>query len=390
MNCNRFPIYTKYQKLIEEGFKILEPSLYQYFKDIWEYELIGEPQDKLREITNNIYYELYFLVQWLVYVDNYLESCNRTCLNKEEIERIKQKFLPNCPLICSNEKSLEIIKLFESKIPTCSAESYRWLGEGVCNSGDLIYEVLEIIKQGERKLIRVPLNANNQYYLNLGIPQEQVTKLLQTRTIKEKSELCCRYESVNSPLIRILSMTQTSVTFEYQLNNPEGTITFKLNNQVQSSNQSSGTITFSGLSISQNYKLEVTVRNCAGSVSIEREFDTPPYILKIILDNNLQGNLQLLNGLQVGDNVINTHCSQIIVGFQGINILHKITGFLVNGQERINDVVFNQIINGSNVGGSYIFPCFDKDAIVEIKGERLLTCSDINVNMTGNTITISV
>ena len=110
--CNNFPEYTKYQRLIQEGFDLLYPSLYQNFTDIWDYELIGEPQTDLRNATNNLYYELYRLAEWLVYVDQYLERCGRTCLNKEESDKIKSKFLIDCPLICSNDKSLQLIKLF--------------------------------------------------------------------------------------------------------------------------------------------------------------------------------------------------------------------------------------------------------------------------------------
>lgn len=390
MNCNNFPIRNKYERLIQEGFELIYPSLYQKFIDIWEYELIGEPQEDLRNHTNNLYYELYRLAEWLVYVEQYLERCGRACLNKEESDKIKSKFLIHCPLICSNDKSLELIKLFESEIPICSTQSYRWLGTGKCLSGDLIYQTLELIQNGVKRLVIVPLTANNQYYLDLGIPQEEATRLINNRIIQQDSSQCCPYDEINSPFIQFISVIPTALTVEYQLNNPQAIAVFELNGQIQTVTQSSGTLIFSGLTASTTYVLNVTVSNCAGNLTLELPIETPPYILTIQIGNNLQGNIQLLNGLQVGNNIIPNHCTQVVVGFEGINTLHKITTFLVDGEDKLEEVIFNQIIGGHNVGGSFTFPCFNKDTTVFIDGERAINCDDINLTITGNTITISV
>ncbi|MCS7317138.1 MAG: hypothetical protein NZZ41_02295 [Candidatus Dojkabacteria bacterium] len=390
MNCNLFPEYTKHQKLIQEGFDLLYPSLYQHFTDIWEKELIGEPQKELRELANKLYYELYRLAEWLVEVDRYIERCNKGCIQKQESDKIKEKFLITCPLICLNDKSLELIKLFESNLPFCSNESYRWIGEGVCDSANLVYRVLELVQNGVKRFVIVPLHANTQYYLDLGIPSGEVTRLINSRLIQSNHPQCCPYPAVNMPYVRILSLLQTAVSFEYHLNNGQATGVFELNGQVQTVNQPSGTIIFSSLTPTNSYTLKVTVSNCAGSLSLTLPFDTPPYVLTIQIGVNLQGNIQLLNGLVVGGNVITTYCSQVVVAFQGINVLHKITKFEVDGQDKLNEVVFTQIVNGYNVGGSFTFPCFDKDTTIFIDGERLFSCDDINLSVTGNTITISV
>ena len=166
--------------------------------------------------------------------------------------------------------------------------------------------------------------------------------------------------------------------------------TFELNGQVQTTSAASGTIIFSGLTPTSPYTLKVSVTNCAGTVELELDIETPPYILTIQLGQNLVGNIQLFNGLQVGTNVITQYCSQVSVAFQGINTLHEITVFQVDGQDRLNDVIFNQVLGTSNVGGSFTFPCFDRDHTVFIDGVRALNCDDINIAVTGNTITISV
>lgn len=390
MSCNNFPKYTKYQKLIEEGFQILKPSLYQNFEDIWDYELIGEPQLDLRTQTNNLYYELYRLVEWLQFVERRLESCLTGCITEEESKKIRDKFLIDCPLICSNPESLRLIRLFEAELPICGTESYRWIGGGTCLVGDFIYQTLELTRDGQSTIQLVPLTAGLQYYLDLGIPQAEAQRLIQTRVIELESENCCPYQEVNAPFVQIVSVTATAISVEYQLNNPQASGTIRVGNQTQTVTTSSGTIIFTGLIPGTAYQVEFTVGNCAGQLTLTVPVSTPPYLVTITLGQNLIGNVELLNGLQVGVNTFLVYCNQVNIGFQGINQIHEIRTFTSNGQNVLNQVVWNQVINNKNIGGTFTIPCIDRDYELFIDGVRALDCDNIVTSVSGNTITISL
>lgn len=390
MNCNNYPYHTIYNNLIDKAFRIIEPYLFNYFDDIIHFEKYGEYQGDLRNIINNYFYELYRLAEWLKYVFDYLKSCNKTCLHKEEIEKTKNRFLINCPLICSNPRSKEIIQIFEEVIPLCETISYTWHPISSCYKGDLIYTKVKEYVNGVEKTIIIPPDATVEDIIQLGIPEPYATNLFNGRIVQLDSPNCCKYESLNLPYLDIVNITNNSITLSYIFQNDDAVGTITVNGQSINLTQPSGTITVTGLSPNVNYQAVFTVTNCAGSITVNKSFSTLPYIVTITLGPNISGNISLGNGLVVGTNVFTTYCSQVNISWTGINNLHEVTEFLVDGQDRLSDIVWNQIFNGKNIGGTFTIPCIDKDYTVYIEGVRALDCSQINVELDGNTITISV
>jgi hypothetical protein len=361
-----------------------------YFDDIVHYERYGDHQKDLRTLINNYFYELYRLVEWLEYIDNHLLVCGKSCLTQEEIEKSKTKFLIDCPLICSNPRSRELIALFENSIPTCGTTSYQWYNIDTCYQGDVIrYKVRSVI-DGVESIINIPYNATIADIIALGIPDPWATNLFNTRIVQLDSPDCCQYSSVNPPFLDVIAVTTSSITLSYVLQNPQATGTITLGSQTINLVEPTGTVTFTGLNLNTSYNITMTVSNCAGSFTINRTVSTLPYLVIIELGPNVTGNIQILGQFQVGINQVGTYCSQINIAWQGINNIHEITEFLVNGQSGLSDVTWNQVFNNKNIGGVYTIPCIDRDYTIYIEGIRALDCDDITTNMSGNTITISL
>jgi hypothetical protein len=361
-----------------------------YFDDIVHYERYGDHQKDLRTLINNYFYELYRLVEWLEYIDNHLLVCGKSCLTQEEIEKSKTKFLIDCPLICSNPRSRELIALFENSIPTCGTTSYQWYNVDTCYQGNVIrYKVRSII-DGVESIINIPYTATIADIIALGIPDPWATNLFNTRIVQLNSPDCCQYSSVNPPFLDVIAVTTSSITLSYVLQNPQATGTITLGSQTINLVEPTGTVTFTGLNLNTSYNITMTVSNCAGSLTINRTVSTLPYLVIIELGPNVTGNIQILGQFQVGINQVGTYCSQINIAWQGINNIHEITEFLVNGQSGLSDVTWNQVFNNKNIGGVYTIPCIDRDYTIYIEGIRALDCDDITTDMSGNTITISL
>lgn len=388
--CNTYPYHSRYNNLIEKGYRILEPYMLSYFDDIVHYERYGDHQKDLRTLINNYFYELYRLVEWLEYIDNHLLVCGKSCLTQEEIEKSKTKFLIDCPLICSNPRSRELIALFENSIPTCGTTSYQWYNVDTCYQGNVIrYKVRSII-DGVESIINIPYTATIADIIALGIPDPWATNLFNTRIVQLNSPDCCQYSSVNPPFLDVIAVTTSSITLSYVLQNPQATGTITLGSQTINLVEPTGTVTFTGLNLNTSYNITMTVSNCAGSLTINRTVSTLPYLVIIELGPNVTGNIQILGQFQVGINQVGTYCSQINIAWQGINNIHEITEFLVNGQSGLSDVTWNQVFNNKNIGGVYTIPCIDRDYTIYIEGIRALDCDDITTDMSGNTITISL
>ena len=330
------------------------------------------------------------MAEWLEYLNDHLKACGKTCLTQDEIDRSKTKFLIDCPLICSNPRSREIIKLFEDVIPRCGVSSYSWYPISSCYRGDLIYTKVKIVIDGVETIVLVPPTATIDDMIDLGIPNPYATDLFNSRVVEVDSVNCCQYETVNPPYLDIINITTNSVTLSYVLQNNQAAGALTLNGQTINVTEPSGTVTFTGLTLSTEYTITFTVTNCAGSITINRNFSTLPYFVTIVLGPNITGNISFANNLVVGVNQFNFYCTQVNISWTGINNIHEVTEFLVDGQNRLNDVTWNQVVNTKNIGGTFTIPCIDKDYTIYIEGVRALDCDDIQTNINGNTITISL
>lgn len=388
-SCN-YIVNTEYDVLVQKGFELLYPTLYGTVTQIIDHERVGDPQVTLRQNVNNLYYELYRLVEWRVWLDNYLKSCDIRCLTKEMIEKSKEKFLINCPLICSNPKSLELIALFEESIPECGVSKYKWLGDGVCDLGNLVYNILEIIVDGVRRTVIVPTNADLNYYIGLGIPTATAQRLIDTRVIQVNSSSCCPYTVVNTPLLSISTVAPVTLILSYNLNNDSlpGVLTY--NGITITLNEIEGFVTIPNVTPATSYTFTLTVTNCAGTNSTTISVTTPPYTINIVLGNNLVGNFNLLNGLQIGVNNIVNYCQSVTISWLGINQLQGITVFNVNQQDKLSEVQWTQVVSNTNVGGSWTIPCVDRNYLIFIDGERLINCGLVNTLLSNDIITISI
>lgn len=393
MYIKQFPLLPKFQITLEEAFSLLNQSALEKADSIYKFERIGEFQGQTRDSLSSYFYELYRLIEYVDYALNNLEACNLPYYTSSELDKIKSKFLIDCPLICSNPLSLEIIRIFDRLIPQNNQpQVLKWVLEPECFSSSTYYRYLQI----ETRIVPIPFNLNSQelidYLSSINITNvtlEQADLLVNTRLFELVNSNCCEFDSVDDLILIPSLIVATRIEVEYNIGNGTSA-SIKIGNQSQVLENKFGFINFPGLAPNTTYQIELTVSNCAETKSVLITPTTPPYFVTVATSPALIGQLQFTQ-LQLGTTQINNFCESRILSFQDNPLvpgIYEITTILVNGEERIQDLIVTETVNGQPSGGNLTLSCIDRDYLIFIDGRFALTCTGVSSTLENNIITI--
>lgn len=394
---------TIYEIYVKKAFNLVNDVLLSLTNDLAFYKSLGKTTEikQVEKKINDIYYSINLFARYRQTIDRYFDCSKITCLSKSQLKGFQDSLGINCN-ICQDslgEYYDDVLKIFEATIPICNSTSvftYEWGGNGECLGADLVSEYIIEYQNGVAvRAQNIPIGYTSSQIKELfgtNMTNAQAEELFETRIIEVDYEFCCGETSIFTPQIHIRSAQGTSFTFEYNIGNASFALIEVYDGQVQiytnTVTTNTGIITIPNLSISSSYLVKITSSNCFGSAVSDQIVLTLPYIVTVILEDELEqeGDFILYNGVVFGDNIVSNYGQSYSVSFdQLVNYKYFNVSLVTLNGEPVTPIWTKQD-QGYNLAGIVTIPSVTQNYVIVISGSKTNNCQYVNTTINNNEI----